>query len=96
MGDCLQWVYSVEKLCFSAARKFMEFFSLPGARITDQWCGCESRQTGFSCDFYYPLVSTVRNAAQIANEFDAFFETEFFNRIGRFLPFVSPNFRRFE
>ncbi len=36
---------------------------------------------GISCDFYYPLVSRVRNAAQIANEIAALFKTEFFNTI---------------
>ncbi len=74
-------MYCVEKLCFSAARKFIGIFRLPGARITDQLCGSEWRQAGFSCDFYYPLVSTVRNAAQIANEIAALFKTEFFNTI---------------
>jgi hypothetical protein len=40
------------------------------------------RQAGFSCGFCYPLVTTVRNAAQIANEIAVHFKTEFFNSIG--------------
>jgi len=40
------------------------------------------RQAEFSYDFCYPLVPTVRNAAQIANKIVALFKTEFFNRIG--------------
>ena len=82
-NECPLLVYSVEKLCFSAARKIIGIFRLPGARITDQLCGSESRQAEFSWDFYYPLVSTVRNAAQIANKIAAVFKTEFFNRIGQ-------------
>jgi len=54
---------------------------MPGARPTDRLCRSESRQSGFSCDFDYPLVSRVRNVAQIANEIAALFKTEFFNRI---------------
>jgi hypothetical protein len=38
-------------------------------------------QAGFSCDFCHPLVTTVRNATQIANEIVAHFKTEFFNSI---------------
>ena len=71
----------VEKLCFSAARKFKGIFQLPGAQVSDQLCASESRQAEFSCDFYYPLVSTVRIAAQIANEIATLFKTEFFNSI---------------
>ncbi len=41
---------------------------MPSAQVSDQLCASESRQAEFSCDFYYPLVSTVRIAAQIANE----------------------------
>jgi hypothetical protein len=64
-------------------RKFKGIFQSPGARITDRLCRSESRQAGFSCDFYYPLVYTVRNDAQIANKILGVFKTEFFNRIGR-------------
>ena len=64
-------------------RKFKGIFELPSARFTDQWCRSELRQAGFSCDFCYPLVHTVRNAAQIANKIPARFKTEFFNTIGR-------------
>ena len=62
-------------------RKFKGIFQSPGARITDQLCRSESRQAGFSCGFCYPLVNTVRNDAQIANEIAAHCKTEFFNRI---------------
>ena len=79
--DRLQRVYSVEKLRFSAARKFTRIFRLPGARVTDQLCRSESRQAGFSCDFCYPLVTTVRKTAQIANEIAALIKSEFFKRI---------------
>ncbi len=44
--------YSVEKLCFTTARKFIGNFRLPGARITDQLCASEVHQAGFSTDFY--------------------------------------------
>ena len=54
---------------------------MPGALTTDQLCCSELRQAGFSYDFCYPLVSTVRNAAQIANKIAALFKTEFFNSI---------------
>ncbi len=54
---------------------------MPGARITDQLCASEAHQAGFSYDFCYPLVHTVRNAVQIANKIAAHFKTEFFNRI---------------
>ena len=54
---------------------------MPGARFTDQVCRYESRQAGFSWDFYHPLVHTVRNAAPIANKIIVNFKTEFFNRI---------------
>jgi len=64
-------------------RKFKGIFRLPSARISDQLCRSELRQAGFSCDFCYPLVHTVRNAAQIANEIIVNFKTEFFNRIGQ-------------
>jgi len=72
---------SVEKLCFTTARKFLGIFRLPGARITDQFCGSEVRQAGFSWDFYYPLITSVQNDAQIANEIVALFKSEFFNTI---------------
>jgi hypothetical protein len=85
--------YSVEKLCFTATRKFIGIFQPPGARITDQLCRSESRQAEFSCDFCYPLVHTVRNVAQIANKIAAHFKTEFFNRIGRKQTFDSPDFQ---
>ncbi len=62
-------------------RKFIGIFRSPGAPITDQLCRSELRQVGFSCDFCYPLIRTVLNAAQIANEFVAQFKTEFFNTI---------------
>jgi len=62
-------------------RKFIGIFRLPSALTTDQLCRSELRQAGFSCDFCYPLVPTVRNAAQIANKIAALFKTEFFNRI---------------
>ena len=75
--------YSVEKLRITMIRKLKGIFRSPGARITDQLCHSELRQAGFSCDFCYPLVSTVRNAAQIANKIAALFKTEFFNRIGQ-------------
>jgi len=64
-------------------RKFKGIFELPGARITDQSCRSELRQAGFSCDFCYPFIHTVRNAAHIANKIAALFKTEFFNRIER-------------
>ncbi len=82
MSECPDLAYSVEKLCFSAATKFTGIFRPPGARITDQLCRSELRQVGFSCDLCYPLVPTVLNAAQIANEFAAHFKSEFFNSIG--------------
>ena len=72
---------TVEKLCFRTARKFLEIFRSPGARITNQFCGSEVRQDGFSWAFYYPLVSSVRNDAQNANKIVALFKTEFFNSI---------------
>ena len=62
-------------------RKFKGIFESPGGRITNQLCRSELRQAGFSCDFCYPLVHTLRNAAQIANKIAAHFKTEFFNRI---------------
>ncbi|MCH8945061.1 MAG: hypothetical protein IH910_09790 [Proteobacteria bacterium] len=68
-------------------RKFKEFLQSPGAQVTDQLCPSEVRQAEFSYDFCYPLVPTVRNAVQIANKIAAHFKTEFFNRIGRKLPF---------
>jgi len=80
---------TVEKLGFTMTRKFIGIFCLPGARIADQLCGSESRQAGFSCDFYYPHVYTVRNAAQIANIIAGLFKTEFFNSIGRQRPFLE-------
>ena len=54
--------YSVEKLRITMIRKFKGIFHSPGARITDQLCRSELHQAGFSCDFCYPLVHTVRNA----------------------------------
>jgi len=62
-------------------RKFIGTICLPGAPIADQLCGSVSRQAGFSCDFYYPLVYTVHNVAHIANKIAALFKLEFFNRI---------------
>jgi hypothetical protein len=62
-------------------RKFKGIFHSPGARIRSQLYSSELRQAGFSCDFCYPLVHTVRNAAQIANKIADHFKTEFFNRI---------------
>jgi len=79
---------SVEKLDFTTARKLLGIYRLPGARITDRLCRSEVRQAGFSCDFCYPLVTTVRNAAQIANEIVALFKPEFFNTIGRKRPVI--------
>jgi hypothetical protein len=79
----LLWVDTVEKLRITMTRKFIGIFRLPGALTTDQLYRSELRQAGFSCDFCYPLVPTVRNAAQIANKIAAFFKTEFFNRIGQ-------------
>ena len=64
-------------------RKFIGIFRLPGALTTDQLCCSELRQAGFSYDFCYPLVPTVRNAAQIANKITPLFKTEFFNSIGQ-------------
>ena len=72
---------TVEKLCYTTARKFLGIFRLPGARITDQFCGSEVRQAGFSWDFYYPLITSVQKYAQIANEIVALFKSEFFNSI---------------
>jgi hypothetical protein len=72
---------TVEKLRITMTRKFIGIFRLPGALTTDQLYRSELRQAGFSCDFCYPLVPTVRNAAQIANKIAAFFKTEFFIRI---------------
>jgi len=63
-------------------RKFKGIFQSPGAQVIDQLCRSELRQAGFSGDFCYPLVTTVRNAAYNANEITAHFKTEFFNRIG--------------
>jgi len=80
--------YSVEKLRITMIRKFKGIFQSPGARITDQLCRSELRQAGFSYDFCYPLVPTVRNAAQIANKIAAHINTEFFNRIDPFFPHV--------
>jgi hypothetical protein len=74
-------VNSVEKLCYTTARKFLGIFRLRGARITDQFCGSEVRQAGFSWDFYYPLITSVQKYAQIANEIVALFKSEFFNSI---------------
>ncbi len=74
---------TVEKLRITMTRKFIGNFRLPGAQITDQLCRSELRQAEFSYDFCYPLVPTVRNAAQIANKIAALFKTEFFNRIGQ-------------
>jgi len=68
---CRKWkesAYSVQKLRITMIRKFKGIFESPGARITDQLCRSEWYQAGFSCDFCYPLVHTVRNAAQIANK----------------------------
>ena len=79
---CLLWVDTVEKLRITMTRKFIGIFRLPGAQISDQLCRSELRQAEFSYDFCYPLVPTVRNAAQIANKIVALFKTEFFNRIG--------------
>jgi len=73
---------SVEKLRITMTRKFIGICRLPGAQITDQLCRSELRQAGFSYGFCYPLVHTVRNAAQIANKIIVNFKTEFFNRIG--------------
>ncbi len=81
--------YSVEKLRITMIRKFKGISQSPGARITDQLCRSELRQAGFSCDFCYPLVHTVRNAAQIANKITAHFKTEFFNRIDPKQSFTS-------
>jgi len=67
-------------------RKFKGIFHSPGAQVADQLCRPELRQAVFSCDFCYPLVTTVRNAAQIANKITVLFKTEFFNRIGRYQP----------
>jgi len=80
---------TVEKLRITMTRKLIGIFCPPGARIAGQLCGSESHQAGFSCDFYYPLVYTVRNVAQIANKIVALFKTEFFNRIGRLFPFPT-------
>jgi len=62
-GERLLWVDTVEKLCFTTARKFIGIFRLPGARITDQLCASEVHQAGFSSDFYYPLVHREQNDA---------------------------------
>jgi len=78
---------TVEKLRITMIRKFKGIFQSHGARITDQLCRSEWRQAGFSCGPYYLLVSTLRNAAQIANKITAHFKTEFFNRIGQKQPF---------
>ena len=77
-------------------RKFIRIFRLPGAQVTDQLCRSELRQAGFSYDFCYPLVPTVRNAAQIANKIAALFKTEFFNRIDPLQTFVAPKAIKFE
>ena len=89
-------VYSVEKLRITIIRKFKRIFQSPGAQVKDQLCRSELRQAGFSCDFYYPLVTTVRNDAQIANEIAALCKTEFFNRIGRFPTFANISIRSSE
>ena len=70
-------------------RKFIGIFQLPGAQTTDQLCRSELHQAGFSCDFCYPLVPTVLNAAQIANKIATLLKTEFFNRIGQLPPVVN-------
>jgi len=59
----LDSTYSVEKLRFTMIRKFKGIFQSHGARITNQLCRSELRQAGFSCDFCYPLVHTLRKAA---------------------------------
>ena len=71
-------------------RKFKGISRPPGAQVSNQLCRTELRQVGFSYDFCYPLVTTIRNAAQIANEITALFETEFFNRIDP-MPTLSLN-----
>ncbi len=86
------WVNSVEKLCYTTARKFLGIFRLPGARITDQFCGSEMRQAGFSWDFYYPLITSVQKYAQIANKIVALFKSEFFNSIERLAVVRQPRF----
>ena len=73
---------TVEKLRITMTIKFLGIFRLPGARTTDQLRPSELRQAGFSYDFCYPLVPTVRNAAQIANKIATLLKTEFFNSIG--------------
>ncbi len=74
---------TVEKLRITMTRKFIGIFQLPGAQITDQLCRSELHQAGFSYDFCYPLVPTVRNADQIANKIATLLKTEFFNRMGQ-------------
>ena len=74
---------TVEKLRITMTIKFIGIFRLPGARTTDRLGRSELHQAGFSYDFCYPLVPTVRNAAQIANKIATLLKTEFFNSIGR-------------
>ena len=69
--------YSVEKLRITMIRKFKGIFQSPGARITARLCRSKLRQAGFSCDFCYPLVPTVGNVAQIANEIVAHLKQSF-------------------
>ena len=64
-------------------QNFDGVFLLPGAQVTDQLCRSELRQARFSWDFCCPLVTTVLNVTQIANEIVALFKTEFFSRIGQ-------------
>jgi len=80
--------YSVEKLRFTRTEKIVVDLIAQAARITVAFLASEAFLGGFSYAIYYPLVPTVRNVAQIANEIVAHFKTEFFNTIGRFLPFV--------
>ena len=91
--EWLVWVDTVEKLRITMTTKFIGIFRLPSAQSTDQLCRSELHQAGFTYDFCYPLVPTVRNAAQIANKIAALFKTEFFNSIGQKQPLVIPFYR---
>jgi hypothetical protein len=93
LTDRLQ-AYSVEKLRITTIRKIKVIFHSPGARIRSQLCSSKLRQAGFSYDYCYPLVHTVRNAAHIANKIAEHFKIEFFNRIEGEADYRNLLFRR--
>ncbi len=88
--------YSVEKLCFSRTTKFIRILYRLGPQVSAQLSRSELRQDVFSCGLHHPLVSSVRKTADIANEKSLDLKTEFFNSIGRKLPFISLDYHRSE